>query len=245
MSQKDPSPMWQPQVIGIKVGNRYWQQADRKHLLSGLNNPRGYPLISAFKKWNKMGILPNSLYVVLWWTGHACLWHLCLLRTWPGLFGLSWGRHSASLLSSLGHTLLLHVAYVGNWQPGRTATAVPPHQERLIVSVVACYITPLWRDSAISPVLHRGRLHHRARRWIPSHPPETQRALHRRRLRCVLHYWALQHHTGEGPFVLFYRLLTFVSTIWGNISTFLCFVWINSLPWFSWNSPRLYNLCSG
>lgn len=73
-------------------------------------------------------------------------------------------------------------------------------RERLSVSVVAKvdYITPCRLDSAISAVLHRGRLHHRARRWIPSHPPKTQRNLHRSCLRCVLYYWTLQHHTGEG-----------------------------------------------
>lgn len=72
-------------------------------------------------------------------------------------------------------------------------------RERLSVSAVAkmYYVTPCWRDSAISPVLHRGRFHHRAGRWIPSHPPKTQRDLHRSCVHCVLYYWTLQHHTGE------------------------------------------------
>lgn len=56
------------------------------------------------------------------------------------------------------------------------------------------------RDSAISPVLHRGRVHHCAGRWISSHPPKTQGDLHRHCVHRVLYYWTLQHHTGEDPF---------------------------------------------
>lgn len=105
-------------------------------------------------------------------------------------------------------------------------------RETLNVSVVAKmhYITPCRHDSAISPVLHRGRLHHRARWWIPSHPPKTQRDFHCSCLRCVLYYWTLQHHTGEG------FLLNFC---------FFALYKITRIHHFLGGSPWLYNNGSG
>lgn len=103
--------------------------------------------------------------------------------------------------------------------------------ERLGVSVLAkmYYITPCWCDCAISPVLHRWRLYHRASRWISSHPPKTQRDLHRSCLHCVLHYWTLQHHTGEG-FPLTFCVFVLRKT---TIHRFLGV------------SAQLHNICSG
>lgn len=54
-----------------------------------------------------------------------------------------------------------------------------------------------WCGSAPSPVLHRGRIHHRAGGWVPSRPPKAQRDIHCSRVRCFLHHWTLQHHTGK------------------------------------------------
>ena len=45
-------------------------------------------------------------------------YNLSHIRTWPGVFGISWGRHQAAHLSSLGNTLFLHAADAGNRQPG-------------------------------------------------------------------------------------------------------------------------------
>lgn len=113
----------------------------------------------------------------------------------------------------------------------QVATTVS-QRERLSVSVVTkmYYVMPCLRDCAISPVLHRWRLHHRARRRIPSHPPKTQRDLHRSCLRCVLYYWTLQHHTGEG--------------FLPNLCLFALYK-TTTIHHFFAVSPRLRNICSG
>lgn len=49
----------------------------------------------------------------------------------------------------------------------------------------------------LSLVLHCGRIHHRAGRWIPPRPSKAQRDIHCSSVRCVLHHRTLQHHTGK------------------------------------------------
>lgn len=72
----------------------------------------------------------------------------------------------------------------------------------VFIMTAVYYLTLFRHDSAISPVLHRGRLHHCTGWWIPPGSPKTQRDLHCCRLPYFLHHWTVQHHPGTFLFLI-------------------------------------------